>query len=297
MNKKIYNFIFLLFLVSLPVAAQTKVNLYNDDWDWGFKWVNWRDGKPYIELSYGLGKPLHEKVTNKFSAIGLAEIKLGFYSDDFYSEEENVIHFYERFAFISQLATRLQSSNNKTNELSSEMLRFGFGRRKGYGYNLTSVKILPYNQSGWLLSKLEMKNYPTFLPSVNQQIAEKDNEIINRYDKGYRFSSFAEGGVRFDFGAISFNAGYEAAVVFPRYLFWKHIASYVIESAGLNAIDNFVDEVLDSSPTAGPIVNFVLKNAYNYAFYLLKKEKMNWPFNSETPLTYETFKFGVTFTF
>jgi hypothetical protein len=40
-----------------------------------------------------------------------------------------------------------------------------------------------------------------------------------------------------------------------------------------------------------------LKGAYQYAFYTLTKDKMNWPFNTESPLTYENFKFGVTLTF
>jgi hypothetical protein len=54
---------------------------------------------------------------------------------------------------------------------------------------------------------------------------------------------------------------------------------------------------MDSSPVAGPIMNFLLKGGYSYAFYKLKSEKMNWPFNTETPLTYETIKFGLTFSF
>ena len=62
-------------------------------------------------------------------------------------------------------------------------------------------------------------------------------------------------------------------------------------------IDNFVDKIFDRSPAAVPVVDFLLKNGLAYSLYLLKKENMNWPFNTETPLTYETFKLGVTFLF
>ncbi len=56
-------------------------------------------------------------------------------------------------------------------------------------------------------------------------------------------------------------------------------------------------EVFESSPAAGPIVNFLLKNALAYGFYELRQEKMNWPFNSEAPIAYDQFKFGVTVVF
>ena len=69
-----------------------------------------------------------------------------------------------------------------------------------------------------------------------------------------------------------------------------------IEWIGVGAVEIFTKEVLESSPAAGPIVSFVLKNGLSYAFYTFKKQKMNWPFNTETPLTYETLKLGVTFT-
>jgi len=61
--------------------------------------------------------------------------------------------------------------------------------------------------------------------------------------------------------------------------------------------DYFVEEVMSSTPAAGPIVNFFLKNGLSFAFYQLKRTKMNWPFASAAPLTYEAFKVGVKFTF
>jgi hypothetical protein len=149
-----------------------------------------------------------------------------------------------------------------------------------------------------------MENYPSgygitptldFIPRPN---GFNDREILNRYDKEFRFGTLVEGGVRFEAGqAVSLNVGYEAAVIFPRHLFWKHLGSFVIEESGKGALEYFIERVMDSSPAAAPIINVILKSAYSYAFYALKKDNMNWPFNTETPLTYETFKFGVTFVF
>ena len=125
-----------------------------------------------------------------------------------------------------------------------------------------------------------------------------DKKILDRYDGAFRFGTASEGGVRIEIAnTVSLDAGFEASVIFPRHLFWKQLISFAIESGGQGAVDFFVDEVMDNSPAAGPIVNFVLKNALSYGFYLLKKDSMNWPFETEKPLTYETFKMGVSFTF
>lgn len=73
--------------------------------------------------------------------------------------------------------------------------------------------------------------------------------------------------------------------------------SSMIEVGGLFLIDSFTKNVLRNAPVAGTFVNFILKNAYEYGFYQLRKDKMNWPFTSSAPLRYNTFKLGMTFTF
>lgn len=294
---RLFVMLFLLATASSIIAQNNKL-LQKNNWDWDDEFWHWKGGKPFIETNWGLGKPMHDKLFSKFSNIGLVELKLGFVSFDEFYDDESIIEFDEKYTFISQLSTKLRSESRKYDELPTELLRFGFGNREGYGYDLGDLMILPYTQSAVMLSKLEMKDYPvSIFPTLSLQNALDDTEILKRFDRNFRFGTLAEGGLRINFGLVSFNAGYEAAVIFPRYLFWKHIGSYAIEMAGLKALDRFVNEVMDASPAAGPIVNFLLKSGYSYAFYTLKKEKMNWPFNSETPLTYETFKIGITFTF
>jgi len=71
----------------------------------------------------------------------------------------------------------------------------------------------------------------------------------------------------------------------------------LLEFGGYSLTDRFVKAVLRSSPYAAPIVDFFLKNAVSFAMYELRKEKMNWPFKSVAPLTFDTWKLGVTFRF
>jgi hypothetical protein len=93
------------------------------------------------------------------------------------------------------------------------------------------------------------------------------------------------------------DAGYERSIVFQRHLFWKWAGSGLIEAAAQGLLDGFIYKIFKSSPAAGPIVNFLLKNALAYGIYELRQEKMNWPFNSEAPIAFDQFKFGVSVVF
>ena len=127
---------------------------------------------------------------------------------------------------------------------------------------------------------------------------KNDAETLDLFNNAFRFGTMMESGIRIQFiPLISVNAGYEREIVFPRHLFWKSAGSMAIEWAGIGAIDFFVSEVMDDSPAAGPIINFVLKSGLSYGLYQLRRDKMNWPFESAEPLTLDSWRFGITFTF
>jgi hypothetical protein len=127
-----------------------------------------------------------------------------------------------------------------------------------------------------------------------------DPEKLNleAFNKTFRFGTTTEGGLRIQLvPVIALNAGYERSVIFPRLLVWKFAGSLLIEGVTTGAIDAFVKEIMEESPAAGPIVNFVLKNALSFGMQQLRHEKMNWPFKSVEPLYADSWKVGVTFTF
>lgn len=297
---------FFIFVLAVPLIAQTHYN-YNtrirdwEDWeDWGFEFEY---DRPFIEVNYGIGEPKNEDFTNDFSKIGLVELKLGYLKESsFYYD--NIDDRKESFVLGSKIGTSLQSEDASSDEFRSTLYRFGIATRNTLGYYWGDVSLLPYHQDGFVWSRLEsddlVYNNQSFDVLLNLLSPEDLNnyQVIERYRDAFRFGTINEGGIRLEFAeTVSLNAGYEAAVIFPRHLFWKHAGSFIIEKAGQGALKFFIDEILDSSPVAGPIVNFILQNGYSYAFYLLKKDDMNWPFTTESPLTYETFKFGLTFTF
>jgi hypothetical protein len=312
MNKKILFFIVgILFLANFALIAQeedsTDSKWYefgNKDWyklDWKFR------GKPFIELNYGLSSLKLNNLKSSLADVGLVEIKLGYATQDHF--EGSVIRFSEKFMYTSKLSANFKSGSVSFPDMKSITYRFGLGRRSGFGYKSSSISILPYNSSGLLWSRIDMVDYPAEDMVYNKsqfwetakltlQEAREDTDLLNRYHNTFRFGSVNEGGLRIEYlKTFSINAGYESALVFPRHMVWKYLGSAIIEEIGMGLLDRFVDEIADTSPQITPVINFLLKNGFAYLFDSLRKDKMNWPFDTEAPLRYETFKFGITWTF
>lgn len=312
MSKKLLLVLFMMLVFTPFYYAQvedsTECVEEDEDWwnDWDERdWFKWEfHGRPFIELNYGMGQLTRKDIYYNFAKSGAAEIKLGYATNHSLYDDERISEFSERYFFISNIASNLSTSDVKLNEMSFDMWRFGFTKRKGYGYNLGVFSIVPYHAEGFIWSRLNMKDFPADVfyrtNSPVQAIPQSnlDTEFLNRINGEFKFGTTVESGINFNLAStIGVNAGYESVVVFPRHMFWKHFGSMIIESIGLNMLDHFIEEVADASPLAAPIVNAILKGAYSYAFFTLKKDKMNWPFETETPLTGETFKLGITFTF
>ncbi len=311
MSRKLFLLSFLLILlVNINLFAQnekdsTAEKSCNDEWNgWeNYEWLGWDfHGKPFIEMNYGVGTPKLDKLVSKFTNVGIAEIKLGYATQESYYSN-SVIEFHNKFSFGSKFSADLKSASKTIGEMKSSLWRFGFANRSGYGYRFHDISILPYFGSGFVWSKLDMIDYPakTYIltnPPLTIETARSDTDLLNRFHDFPRFGTLSEGGVRIEVASFaSLDFGYEAAVIFPRHLFWKQIGSFIIEESAIGVLNHFIGEVADSSPYAAPVVNFLLKNGLSYAFYSLKKTNMNWPFSTESPLTYEIFKFGLTFTF
>lgn len=308
--KNIFLLIAFLFFygIGLTKAQEDSTNTSND-WDWHWKWNRWSDwdskenwkidfglsnSSPAISLQYGIAKLDRNNFQNKFVDPNLLEVRLGFIKEHNTWEKDNIIEQRYRYFYLSHESNKLASKEPTGLEIESDMWRFGFGRSSGYGYKLgENTSIVFYNSSTLNWSRIDFK-YPNFLTLI----PDPEIDILNLYDESFRFGTSDEGGIRFRIAKnIMFHAGYERSVVFQRHLFWKWAGSAIIEEAAQGLLDGFIHKIFRSTPYAGPIVNFVLKNALSYGIYELRKDKMNWPFKSEAPITYDQFKFGMTFVF
>ncbi|AFN74572.1 hypothetical protein MROS_1335 [Melioribacter roseus P3M-2] len=254
------------------------------------KWFRWHKGSPMLELNYGFTSPEYKKLNGEFADFGSLDIKLGYTRIDTF--ELNVTELSEKFLIGGKASSKLIKDEGV--DYKADIWKFGFGKREGYGYRFDKAGIEPYVQEGFLWS--DFKSEP--LNVVSSDLIYEDIELLKRFEGRVRFGSNGEAGLKFRIGNhLTFNAAYEYNQIFPRYLFWKHAGSVAIEGAAGKLLDEFIEEAAYSSPYAAPIIHLLLKGGLSYAFYELRKDRMNWPFESESPISYATVKFSVSFSF
>lgn len=224
-----------------------------------------------------------------FSKMDIAELKIG------YSEIKQFKKYFwsqdDRYLFGAYLSPDISAIDADTaGNVSTDMVQFGFRQRDGYGYNVGPFQLLGYNQFA-----LDWTRVNTIRPAG---ISQDDIDILDRYENSYRFGHVYEGGLNFQvFKSVGFYASYEAAVIFPRHIFWEWMGSWLLQYSAFTTLTTWSDEIIMRSPLLGPAIYFLLKNGLAYAFYNAMTYNQNWPFTGEKPLTFETVKIGVSFTF
>lgn len=253
-----------------------------------FAWVLGANSRPFVEFSYGIDWLRHKRLEAEFPSTGALELKAGYLSVEVL--EQGIVELDDRFIHGSWYSSDLGGGSGGTSGLQGTLWRFGFGNRQGYGYDLKDAAIVPY-----FLTTASWTELSTDRPTT---LGQTDNEILNRYEGTFRFGHSAENGIRVNIGrTFSLMGGYEVNVIYPRFVFWEWLGSYTIAAAGNGVVMWFGKDILEASPTIGPIVIFLIRGALSWGVYQLWREEMNWPFKSETPLTHETAKFGVNLTF
>jgi len=270
----------------------------------GWRWYDpyWQDyfknGKPSIELLFGQsnltlrnsGLNLNR---NSYFGYGVIELKLG------YTYQKPEKHYSKITRYKSNsLNGALISSNYLLKNPSSEgptIIRFGASGADGYGYLLGKHSSLVfYNSNG-----ITWTRYDAGITAIPPEYTyEQYLGAREPFDKSIRFGTTTQAGIMVPLdGLLNLNLGFDRTLVFPRHLVWKHLGSVIIEAAGQELLNNFVRAIFRSTPSAVPIVSFLLKGGMSYGLYELRREKMNWPFNSAEPLLFDSFKAGLTLTF
>lgn len=286
-------FIFIL-LLSQAIMAQSYrsddpedlVDFLGLGWSWGFE----RNSKPFIEAGIGISRLNHNNFDGTFYLNGLAEAKFGYSSSDSFTT--GVIRLKENYFVGSWLAKDLNvfMEEDEPDFTAMEMRRIGFGVRRGYGYNIGALKILPYVQNSFMWSQME---------SVRPAgLSAEDIALLNRYEDSYRFNFVNETGLKIRlFGTLEAMASYEYTIVYPRVIFWEWLGSYTIMYMSMGVISSFASDIVDNSPILGTLVYFVLTNGVNYGFYTAFKDNMNWPFQSEAAMYNQAAKISLSFVF
>jgi len=274
----------ILILVAIPCTLQAVAG--EEFWQIDQFWKGPR--KPMVDLTFGVSSLKHRLFEGGLNNTGAAELKLGYFRAQPMSND--VAQLSDKYIFFDYAASDLFGRSFDAAKVKTEISRFGSGGREGYAYDFTSSYLFPYTQTSIQWTKV-VAGRPSGLSA-------HDAAIVDRYDGSFRFGALAEAGIAFglpDIGAV--RAGYEVMAIYPRHVFWPWVGSYGIALIGMGAISHFGKEIVEASPTLGPILFTLLRGGVAYGYYLLVRDKQYWPFGSETPMTMEGFRLGVTLTF
>jgi len=283
-----------LLFSGVNLFAQDSTETKEDDWEWSWEtdefeqWIYFGRKMPTISFLYGITDVSNENISDSLADANLIELQLGHTTRRISRYADNILKYKYKYLFFSYIASDL-SGGSDNNGINSKNWRFGFAGSKGYGYKLGEAAIILYSSYSYDWTKVDFTDSAT---------NEEDQITMDRFEDGIRFGSSNDGGIRIvATSLLSLDVNYQRSIVFERHLFWKWAGSAIIEAAANGLLDVFVKEIFESSPQAGPIVNFLLKNALAYGLYELRQSDMNWPFTTTPPLSFDTFRLGATFTF
>ncbi|MBS1537181.1 MAG: hypothetical protein JST20_05480 [Bacteroidetes bacterium] len=297
MRKMHFFWLLAVWIVLASVPTKSLAMTDDDGWDdlkedflpdFSFKF---RHERAVIEPSYMISMAKHrELTTHALANLGGFDLRLGTAKKSENKYSKSLVDYKMSYMFLGYNSNDFAVSKPETGSIESSILRFGFGDKEGLGYEVDNdVSIVPYRASALLWTQLSVKN----LPPDTQAVA-----TVELFNEAFRFGKQTEAGVLVQFTKNSgISLGYEYSVIFPRHLFWYWAGSEIIESIAQGAVDNFVRKIEKSSPTAAPIVSFLLKNGISYGMYELRKKNMNWPFNTAPAMSYSGFKLGVNLAF
>jgi hypothetical protein len=253
------------------------------DWAWEGEF------RPFIEGSFGISQQKQKDFQGTFANDGLVELKLG------YSEVRKFKNYVwsldDRYIFGSYFSTDLYPfDEDTTGTVTTELPRFGFSQRDGYGYNVGPFQLVGFNTFSFAWTELKSQRPAS--------LSGEDVSILDRYEGTFRFGQVYEGGLRFQlFKSLAVNGSFEGAVVYPRLIFWEWLGSFLIQYSAISALTVWSEDIVGRTQLLGPVLYLALKSALYYGLYNAMTYNMNWPFTSEKPMTIETFKVGISITF
>ncbi|RKZ10678.1 hypothetical protein DRQ32_06905, partial [bacterium] len=171
--------------------------------------------RPFLEVDYGMMSPQFKGSSFDFESIGLLEFKLGYAARD--SATTTAFSLWESYLFVGFANSGLGSSGSE-GDVGSEFNRFGGGQRFGYGYQGQKMGLDLFTQDAINWTKVSAADDGTADPEAQA--------IFDRYGSQYRFGQIMESTVRVRVTpSVSFQAGLEGSIVYPRYVFWPWLGS------------------------------------------------------------------------
>jgi hypothetical protein len=262
--------------------------------DFGFLDENFEffKDRPFIAGDFGVGQLDRDGLDSKFGDLGSYRGRLGFVDISPHYQTRGVLRLEAKYVALSHSSTDIAREKPAEDEVESELWRFDLGDIEAFGYKAGEASIIPY-----FASTMSWHNFDV-LEGDQPFDPPADSSHIDRYVDHIRYGQSVEAGIRFaPVRMFALEASFERSQVYPSFKFWKLLMSDLIELVAHGLAEEFVKKIGETSPRAVPIVNFLLRSGISYGLYELRSEKMNWPFETIPPLTYDSFRVGISVTF
>lgn len=246
---------------------------------------------PTIDLLYGNMMPVYDRkeFIAEFAPAALAEVRLGL-RNEYKLPPITRIHEYSYSYLSAMYASNKLGGLEEDDKLNYNAWILTLANHSGYGYRFTeSMSLTFYNSNGITFTIND------FTDNENEIVKENAEIVIDKFSENYHFGENFEAGLKLRLiYNISLDAGFERNAIYRRHMFWMWTGQKIVQGVADGFLDWFLAKVEKSSPVLLPVVHFVLKNAIDYSFYELQKDKMNWPFDTEEALIYDQFKVGLS---
>ncbi len=287
--------IFLGLSVNSYAQQDDDLEIFDKDlWDESEIDVNFFSDIPMIEIIYGLETPsIHKDIFNSsFNKPSSLEGRFGYIDINKNLYNSSVFSVDGHYVFIGYITNELSFNKNDVDDrkFSIDLWNFGITDYEGYGWEFSPMTNMQfYNNASIMWSGVN---------SDDSLINREDFRKIERISDGVRFGDSYETGIKFQiYKPVNLAFGYTRQLIYTRLLFWKWAGSKIIQAIGDELVNMFNDDILEASPSFGPVIYFILNTAYNYGWYELSKSRMNFPFSTEKPLIIDGLKFGFNLTF
>lgn len=247
--------------------------------------------QPTIELTYSSTTTMHKDLPDKSVAgFGIIEGRIGATRKHITKKQQNQDILKERtnYLYFGGGETSLGAMSTSNGGVTSGLWRFGIGGNTARGWKFGDV--------GLLLTHGSAMSWSDF--TFDDTAAFTKNPVLKDYHDAFRFGKMVEGGIGVKFSDdIALTVGYEQTSVFHRHLVFYWLTSEVIEGIAQGAAEAFIRRIEISSPKSAPIVAFLLHNGIGFGASMLRKNKMNWPFDTTPALLYGGFKVNLSVRF
>lgn len=255
---------------------------------------------PRLGLSYGQFDFSRKGLAGNLSAITNYGVTVGMERTAALESDPSVINIrnngvffnYGKAVAAADMQTQVGDEVPNAASTSTNMYSFGFMEETGYGYSLGSSSKLKFlvGKSG-IWTSVD----PTSFDAV---ISADARQMLNDFTGRIRFGATMQPAIELQIvKPLSIRAGYTWTQIYPRHMFWYWAGSEALEGIADGLVEASVKAFGKASPASLPVMNFVLRNALAYGFKTLRKNQMNWPFDTAAPMNVYGWTVGVSVNF